>query len=186
MMMSRHRQSTIALGCGLVLGLLMGTTIVAAQEQSTTLQLAQQNNSGISGTATFTPSGGGLRVDLKVTSAGAGPQPAHIHPGTCAQLDPTPQFTLASVANGSSTSTIQTTFQALVASPHAVHMHKSTDEVSVYVACADINPSSLPRTGQADSIAGLISGAAGLSLVGLGLILRRRTRRRSSSKPVTL
>jgi LPXTG-motif cell wall-anchored protein len=184
MMMSRHRQLTIALGCGLVLGLLTATTIVAAQEQPTTLQLAPQNNSGISGTATFTPSGGGLTVDLKVTGAGAGPQPAHIHPGTCAQLDPTPQFTLTSVANGSSTSTIQTTFQALVASPHAVHMHKSTDEVSVYVACADINPSALPRTGQADSTTGLISGAAGLSLAGLGLMLRRRGRR--SSKPVTI
>ena len=52
--------------------LVAATTIAAAQEQSTTLQLVQQNNSGISGTATFTPSGGGLKVDLKVTGAGAG------------------------------------------------------------------------------------------------------------------
>jgi LPXTG-motif cell wall-anchored protein len=181
-MMSRHRQWTIALGCGLVLGLLAATTIAAAQEQPTTLQLVPQNNSGISGTATFTPSGGGLTVDLKVTGAAAGPEPAHIHPGTCAQLDPTPQFTLTSVANGSSTTTIQTTFQALAASPHAVHLHKSTDEVSIYVACADINPSALPRAGQADSTTGLISGAAGLGLAGLGLLLRRRRPR--SSRPV--
>jgi LPXTG-motif cell wall-anchored protein len=182
MMMSRHRQWTIALGCGLVLGLLAATTVVAAQEQATTLQLAPQNNSGISGTATFTPSGSGLTVDLKVTGAGAGPEPAHIHPGTCAQLDPTPQFTLTSVANGASTTTIQSTFQALAASPHAVHLHKSADELSIYVACADINPSALPRTGQADSTTGLISGAVGLGLAGLGLLLRRR--RPTSSRPV--
>src|SRR5712691_6679304 len=169
------RQRKIAIGCGLIVALLAATTtIAAAQQQATTLQLVQQNNSGISGTATFTPSGGGVTVDLKVTGAGAGPQPTHIHGGTCAQLNPTPEFTLASVANGSSTTTLQTTLQTLAATPHAVHMHKSADELSVYVACADINPSSLPGTGEADSTTGLIIGAVGLSLAGLGLILRRR------------
>src|SRR5579859_1733876 len=112
LMMSRQRQWTIALGCGLGLALLAATTIAAAQGQSSTLQLVQQNNSGISGTATFTPSGGGLTVDLMVTGAGAGPQPAHIHGGTCAQLNPTPEFTLASVTNGASTTTLQTTLQS--------------------------------------------------------------------------
>ena len=182
--MLRQRQQKIAVGCGLVLALLAATTtIAAAQQQPTTLQLVQQNNSGISGTATFTPSGGGLTVDLKVTGAGAGPQPAHIHGGTCAQLNPTPEFTLASVTNGSSTTTLQTTLQSLAATPHAVHMHKSADELSVYVACADINPASLPRTGESDSTTGLVFGAVGLSLAGLGLILLRRARRHSS-KPV--
>ncbi len=178
--MLRQRQQKIAVGCGLVLALLAATTtIAAAQQQPTTLQLVQQNNSGISGTATFTPSGGGLTVDLKVTGAGAGPQPAHIHGGTCAQLNPTPDFTLASVTNGSSTTTLQTTLQTLAATPHAVHMHKSADELTVYVACADINPASLPRAGQSDSTIGLVFGAVGLSLAGLGLMLRRR-----STKPV--
>ena len=177
--MLRQRQRTIAIGCGLIVALLATTTIAAAQQQATTLQLVQQNNSGISGTATFTPSGGGLTVDLKVTGAGAGPQPAHIHGGTCAQLNPTPEFTLSSVANGSSTTTLQTTLQSLAATPHAVHMHKSADELSVYVACADINPAALPRTGEADSTTGLMFGMIGLSLAGLGLLLRRR-----SSKPV--
>lgn len=182
--MFRQRQRTIAFGCGLVVALLAATTsMVAAQEQATTLQLVQQNNSGISGTATFTPSGGGLTVDLKVNGAGAGPQPAHIHEGSCAQLNPTPQFTLSPVTNGTSTTTLQTTLQSLAASPHAIHMHKSTDEISIYVACADINPASLPRTGQADSTTGLLSGAVGLSLAAVGFMLRRRVRQRGS-KPV--
>jgi LPXTG-motif cell wall-anchored protein len=184
LMMLRQRHRTIAIGFGLVLGLLAVTTGAAAQEQSTTLQMVQQNNSGISGTATFTPAGGGLRVEVKVTGAGAGPEPAHIHPGSCSQLDPTPQFTLTSVANGSSTTDIQTTMAALTSSPHAVHMHKSVDEVSVYVACADIKPASLPRTGQSESTTGLVSAATGLSLLGLGLLLRRRAQR-GAAKPVT-
>jgi LPXTG-motif cell wall-anchored protein len=169
-----QRQWKIAVGCGLGMALLGVTTIAAAQDQATTLQLVAQNNSGINGTATFTSSDGGLKVDLKVTGAGAGPEPAHIHPGSCAQLDPTPQFTLASVTNGVSSTDLQTTFQALAATPHAIHMHKSVDEVSVYVACADIKPASLPATGQAEATTGLLSVAAGLSLLGVGLLLRRR------------
>src|SRR5947208_510955 len=110
--MSLRRQQIVAIGCGLGLALISATSNVAAQ-QATTLQLNQQNNSGISGTATFTPSGGGLSVDLKVTGAGAVPQPDHIHGGTFAQLNPTPEFTLASVTNGCSTTTLQTTLQAL-------------------------------------------------------------------------
>jgi LPXTG-motif cell wall-anchored protein len=181
-MMVRQRQRKIAIGSGLVVALLAATTtIAAAQQQATTLQLVQQNNSGISGTVTFTPSGGGVTVEVKVTGAGAGPEPAHIHGGTCTNLNPTPEFSLASVANGSSTTTLQTTLQTLAATPHAVHMHKSTDELSVYVACADINPASLPRTGEADASPGLISGALGLGLAGLGLLLRWRARRHSST-----
>jgi MYXO-CTERM domain-containing protein len=179
-MMSRRWQWKLAMGCGLVLTFLAATSVAAAQAQSTTLQLAAQNNSGISGTATFTPSAGALTVDLKLTGAGAGPEPAHIHPGSCAQLDPTPQFTLTSVTNGTSTTSIQTTMAALTSSPHAVHLHKSVDEFSVYVACADITPTALPGTGQADSTSGIMSAVAGLGLLGLGLLLRRR-----SSKPVT-
>ena len=179
-MMARQGQHAVALGCGLVFVLLATTSIAYAQQQSPTLQLVQQNNSGISGTATFTQMGGGLRVDLNVTGAGAGPEPAHIHPGTCAQLDPTPQFTLTSVTNGSSTTDVQTTLAALTSSPHAIHLHKSVDEFSVYVACADINPASLPNSGEADSSIGLLSAAAGASLVGLGLLLRRYMQRRAS------
>src|SRR4051794_14737377 len=136
--MLQQGRRILAVGFGAVLALVLATTIAAAQEQAMTLQMTAQNGSGISGTATFTPSGSGLRVDLKVTGAGAGPEPAHIHPGTCTQLDPTPEFTLPSVSNGTSTTDLQTTLQTLTASPHAVHMHKSVDEVSVYVACADI------------------------------------------------
>ena len=180
--MSLQRQRILAIGAGLGLALVSATSSVAAQSQATTLQLNQQNNSGISGTAMFTPSGSGLRVEIKANGAGAGPQPTHIHPGTCSQLDPTPQFTLTSVANGASTTDIQTTMQALVATPHAIHMHKSVDEVSVYVACADITPGALPRTGDAESNVGVIAGAAGLSLAALGLLLQRFARRRESNR----
>jgi LPXTG-motif cell wall-anchored protein len=171
----------IAVGCSsLMIALLGVTTSAVAQEQPLTLQLAAQNNSGISGTATFTPSGTGLRVDVRVTGAGAGPEPSHIHPGSCATLDPTPQFTLASVTNGAATTDVQTTLQTLTATPHAVHIHKSVDELSVYVACADIKPAALPRTGQAETTqGGLMIGLAGLTIAGLGLVVRRLALKRT-------
>ncbi len=182
--MSAHWERTIAVVLSVLVALLAATTTVVAQGQSSTLQLEPQNNSGISGTATFTSQADGLKVDIKVTGAGAGPEPAHIHEGTCADLNPTPQFTLAPVTNGSSSTVVQSTVQALTASPHAIHLHKSNDELSVYVACADITPATLPNTGQAGSPIGAASVVVGLSLAGLGVLVRRRAQQ-STSKPIT-
>jgi Cu/Zn superoxide dismutase len=148
-----------------------------AQGQSVTVQMASQNSSGISGVATMTESGGKVNVNVRATGAGTGPQPLHIHEGSCSQLNPTPQFTLSPVTNGSSTTDVDTTLQQLSATPHAIHMHKSAEELSVYVACADIKfGAALPGTGTGDSPIGLLSVALGLALVGLGSLRRLRAR----------
>jgi hypothetical protein len=157
-------------------------TTAAAQSQTLTLTMNAQNNSGISGTATFMDLGNGkTRVMMQVSGAGAGPQPAHIHPGSCAQLDPTPSFTLTSVTNGTSTTDVDSTLAELLDGNYAIHMHKSPDELTVYVACADIvrsaQPGALPNTGTlADDWSGAAAAAAGVGLVILGLVLRRRAR----------
>jgi hypothetical protein len=177
--------TAVVLGClFLVLGAMPAT--VGAQAQSLTLNLNAQNNSGISGTATFTDLGGGkTRVAIQVNGAGAGPEPAHIHPGSCAQLDPTPAFTLTNVTNGSSTTDVDSTLQQLTSQPYAVHMHKSQDELTVYVACADIvqgqnRPGTLPRSGggPVDDSTSTYAVLAGIALVagGFGLRLRRSIR----------
>jgi hypothetical protein len=137
----------------------------------------------MTGTATVTDLGNGkTRVAIQVNGAGPGPEPAHIHPGTCAQLNPTPAFTLTSVTNGSSTTDVDSTLQQLLSSPFAVHMHKSQDELTVYVACADIveaqnRPGTLPRSGGGPDDDWITPTAvlAGIALVAAGmLILRRR------------
>jgi LPXTG-motif cell wall-anchored protein len=179
------RQQIVILG--VVLGLIgaLGTVPTSrAQGQSLSVNLAGQNNSGIAGTATLTELGGGkIRVEIRVTGAGAGPQPAHIHNGTCAQLDPAPRFNLASVTNGASTTEIDGTLQQLTSAQHAIHLHKSQEELPVYVACADLRastqPATLPRTGSAGPLLGTMAGISGLglSLVAAGYALRRRARR---------
>jgi Cu/Zn superoxide dismutase len=188
-MLARRRWNIVAIALGLVTSLVISLGAYA-QSQSVTLQLASQNNSGVTGTATIADIGGGkLKIDITATGAGAGPQPAHIHEGSCAQLNPAPQFSLTDVRNGSSSTTVDGSLQSLLASPHAIHMHKSPDELAVYVACADIRaattaapagqPNTLPQAGIAGTAPGLALGIAGfgLALMGSGVaLMRRRTR----------
>jgi Cu/Zn superoxide dismutase len=166
------------LGCALLTAL-VPAPLAGAQEQTLTVTLNSQNNSGISGTATFTDLGGGrTRVAIQASGAGPGPEPAHIHPGTCAQLDPTPAFTLTNVTNGSSTTDVSGSLQQLTSAPYAVHMHKSLDELTVYVACADITaggaqPATLPRSGDLSEVP-TAAAVAGVGLLLAGFALRRR------------
>jgi Cu/Zn superoxide dismutase len=187
-MLARRRWNLVAVALGLVASLVISLGAYA-QAQSVTLQLASQNNSGVTGTATIADIGGGkLKIDITATGAGTGPQPAHIHEGTCSQLNPAPQFSLTDVRNGSSSTTVDGSLQSLLATPHAIHMHKSPDELAVYVACADIRaatsagpagqPNVLPSAGTAGAASGLIVASAGFGLTligaGLGLIRRRK------------
>lgn len=104
------------------------------------LQFEEQSDSGITGGAILTDLGDGeVAVTIGVVAIGfADPMPAHIHEGTCADLDPTPKYPLTDVAVGSSNTVVETTLDELTATPHAVNIHKSAAEAAVYVACADI------------------------------------------------
>ena len=109
-----------------------------SQRQTLSMQLTSQNNSGITGTAKFTDLGEGkLRVEIHANGSGAGPQPAHIHEGNCAQLNPAPKYPLTFVVNGESVTDVEASIQEVTSAPHAIHMHKSPEELPVYVACAD-------------------------------------------------
>jgi Cu/Zn superoxide dismutase len=114
---------------------------------ATTLDVRSDNDSGISGTATVTDLGNSrVRVEVRVDGAGSTPRPLHIHDGSCAALNTTiPSIPLAPITNGVSTTDIEATMQQLAATPHAIHMHKSPEELTVYVACADIV---LPSVGE--------------------------------------
>jgi hypothetical protein len=179
--MTRLRKPSGLALVGLFLLLFAMPTTAAAQSQTLTVTLSAQNNSGISGTANFMDLGNGkTRVMMQVSGAGAGPEPAHIHPGTCAQLDPTPVYTLSSVTNGTSTTDVDSTLQELLDGTYAIHMHKSPDELTTYVACADIlrgtQPDALPNTGSlADDWRGGAAVLLGVGLVILGVFVRRRS-----------
>ena len=186
-MLRWYRPIGLAVGCGL-LAVVAVASAALAQAQNLTLTLNSQNNSGITGTATLTDLGGGkTRVALQLSGAGSGPEPAHIHPGSCAQLDPTPAFTLTNVVNGSSTTDIDSSLAQLTSGSFAVHVHKSQDELTVYVACADITgsaqPATLPRSGDLGGPwPAQAAAATGIALIALGLGLRQLKRAGTSAK----
>jgi hypothetical protein len=112
---------------------------VGAQDNSVTIDLNELNDSGISGTATLTDNGDGTTtVEIQVDGATGG-HPAHIHEGTCDDLNPNPQYPLASVdENGLSETDVEVTLDDLLASPYAINLHESDTNLGVYVACGEI------------------------------------------------
>jgi hypothetical protein len=112
---------------------------VGAQDGSVTIDLNELNDSGISGTATLTDNGDGTTtVEIQVDGATGG-HPAHIHEGTCDDLNPNPQYPLASVdENGSSETDVDVSLDDLLASPYAINLHESDTNLGVYVACGEI------------------------------------------------
>lgn len=141
-----------------VLGLLTFLALAGAASAADTItvQLAPLNNSGESGTATLTDLGDGTtRVVLNLAGGAAGvAQPAHIHEGTCTNLNPTPKYPLQNVTDGKSEMVVKVSLSDLTSGQYAINVHKSAQEVAVYVACGNITaqaagttPSAAPRTG---------------------------------------
>ncbi len=121
------------------LGLTLGPAAFAAG--NVTADLKAQNSSGETGTVMLTPRGDKTEVTIKLSGAPAGvQQPAHVHQGTCAKLDPKPKYPLQNVTDGGSTTTLPVKLAALTDGKHAVNVHKSADDLKTYVACADLKP----------------------------------------------
>jgi hypothetical protein len=107
-----------------------------------TVNLVEQNGSSESGTARLTAAGDKTKVVLDVRNPSATmasePQPAHIHKGSCAKLDPTPAYALADVMDGKSTSTVDVKLDVLRHGAFAINVHKSAAQIQTYVACGEI------------------------------------------------
>ncbi|MHB1233716.1 MAG: hypothetical protein ACYCZQ_14215 [Burkholderiales bacterium] len=111
----------------------------AAKEKPITVNLEAQNNSGETGTATLTPEGRKTKVVIEMSNATAGvAQPAHIHKGTCANLDKAPKWKLKPVKDGKSTTVVPASLKTILKDKTAINVHKSLKEIKDYVACGDI------------------------------------------------
>jgi Cu/Zn superoxide dismutase len=117
-------------GCG-------GDDDEAAAEE-TTVELAAVGDSGQTGTATLTPEGEQTRVVIVVDDPVSDSQPAHIHEGTCDDLNPDPEFGLPNVADGRSDTTVDTTLEDLTSEPYAINLHMSDDDLTTYTSCGNI------------------------------------------------
>jgi hypothetical protein len=107
--------------------------------KSMSVPLKAQNNSGERGTVKLTPMGDKTKVEISLRGEPKGvAQPAHVHEGSCAQLDPKPKYPLNNIVNGKSTSEVPAKLDELLGGNMAVNVHKSGDDIKTYVACADL------------------------------------------------
>ncbi len=103
-----------------------------------TISLRTLNDSGVTGTVSFSEVGDNTGVKIDVDPAANPDMPAHIHPGTCDALTPQPKFPLENVVSGVSSTVVPATIDDLFAGNLAVNIHRSNDDLQTYTACVDI------------------------------------------------
>ena len=202
--MRRMKRFTgVTVGTILLIALAIGTS-AEAQEQSKEVDLTPSRNSGVSGTATFQDTDGGVEVRLNIQGAPEGgvEHLAHIHEGATCQDDRNDQggpieFPLESIitendGTGSSTTTIEDTTVAHLfdsSEKHYVNVHAKAGGGGVPpgIACADLtstaggrttgsreSTSPLPSSGGISPIVGLTAGAALVLGAIVGFLALRR------------
>ena len=169
-----QRLGTLLLTVLALLALVGGATYAAPSTQPITgghwvATLNAQNGSGEDGTVTMTAvDATHTEVVIQISNGNSTPQPAHVHDGTCANLNPKPLYPLNNVVNGMSDTVIAVNIDEIVHGGYAVNVHKSAAEAAIYVSCGDtfvntaggLNPG-MPGTG---------GGAQPLILLGLALL----------------
>lgn len=112
----------------------------AASAHSMTINLGAQNGSKQDGQAFLNDTSSGLKVKIQLKNEPAGAsEPAHIHEGTCAKLNPAPWKPLSNVVNGLSVTTISgLTIADLKKAHYAINVHQSAANLAHYVSCGDV------------------------------------------------
>lgn len=142
------RPATLALAVSLVaLGAGCGGSSASESDPvELEITLDEQNGSAESGTATLTSAGDKTRVVIDLQSRSASPvarrQPAHIHKGSCEELDPVPAYALNDVRAGRSTSLVDERLTDLEREAVVINVHQSADNIERYVACGVISAGS--------------------------------------------
>lgn len=103
------------------------------------VSVAAEHGSGQHGTAMLVQKGDNVVVTLTMSGIPAGvAEPAHIHPGTCTNLNPVPKYPLTNATNGTTTTTIKgVKLGSLLGGKYAINVHNA-DNLKIYVACGPI------------------------------------------------
>ena len=110
-----------------------------ALDDVVTVKLEAQNNSGQNGVATLLPEGDKTKVVIEIPNMPAGvAQPAHIHLGSCDNLDKAPKWDLEAVKGGRSVTVVPVSLDTILKDRTAINVHKSAAEAQVYVSCGNI------------------------------------------------
>ena len=112
----------------------------AMSAHAMTINLGAQNGSKQEGQAFLNDTAGGLKVKVQLKNEPAhASEPAHIHQGTCAKLNPAPWKPLSNVVGGVSVTTIKgLTIADLKKAKYAINVHESAANLAHYVSCGDL------------------------------------------------
>lgn len=122
----------------LLVGGLFGDAALALDDV-VTVKLDALNDSGQTGTATLLPQGNKTKVVIELSNTPAGVvEPAHIHLGSCSNLDKAPKWSLEAVKDGRSVTVVPVSLDTILKDRTAINVHKSAAEVQVYVSCGNI------------------------------------------------
>jgi LPXTG-motif cell wall-anchored protein len=166
---------------GFMVLLLSWAPASAQQTITVTIGPGRDENTG-TGTATLTAMG--AQTQVVVRAAGTNPEMlGHIHADACPGVGAV-VFPLTNPVNGQSTTMINQPLAQVLAQGRSINLHKSPQQGGIYVGCGNLAaaagaaqvPGALPRTGDAASLAPLVS-VLGVGLLGVGFALRRRVRR---------
>jgi hypothetical protein len=99
------------------------------------VHLNAMNGSSESGIVTLTPKGPQTIVEVKLTGAPDGPQPAHFHTGTCTNYAPRPLYPLDAIKKGISVTTLDVPIDKLTAGDLVINVHHSVDDIATISSC---------------------------------------------------
>lgn len=108
------------------------------------VELEAVGDEGVSGTATLTEADdGGTRVVVELDDEGDTPRPAHLHEGTCEELNPAPKYPLEDVDDGQSETIIEPALEDVRSERLALNVHESAENIENYISCGNL-PSDAP------------------------------------------
>ncbi len=127
------------------------------------LEFEELNDSGVEGMVTLYDLDDFTLLAILVEDAGD-VHPAHIHEGTCDDLEPQPFAPLRNVTNEEvSLSLVETPLPELLEDDYAVDLHLSPNELGTLIACADIDGTPAPATPVPDATPGTPDAVGGLA-----------------------
>jgi len=112
----------------------------AVSGKALNINMGAMSGSNQTGTASVTDKGNGVEVVVHLNNQPQGTsQPAHIHKGTCKNLDPVPWKPLNNIVGGTATTMVPgLTVAELKKGHYAINVHKSATDIKTYVSCGDL------------------------------------------------
>ncbi|HYI25786.1 MAG TPA: hypothetical protein VD767_10280 [Thermomicrobiales bacterium] len=110
----------------------------AADAPRIELEFTELNDSGVTGGATLFEDGDQTIVELDLDGTGED-HPAHIHEGTCDDIEPQPAFNLQNIGeDGESISLVDAPLQELIDGDYVIDLHRAPNELGTLIVCAGI------------------------------------------------